>query len=345
MSELIINSVTPLVDVEQVLLDLEAETDFFPVDAIRTIQKSPDLFVPRLIETIDRAMAYHETGEFLEGDAHVFAVLLLTEFRAQQAWPTIRRALLLPDDQPYELFGEIVFDCLDRMLAVFAPGRIEILDELLSHPDLDPCVRNEITSAFFYLVRDGHMTRDEAVERLHHLLRAAITDADPQSVTELIRELVNYAPHEALDDIRSAYDNDLVDPDQIEWSEVEESIAEGQAGFEMLLGDCQPTGIQDTVHELEAYEMSEDDPEDFFDDFDEHEDRVIDRESASKFALVMDMLRREFEGIAPLNIEELDTDEPEIEVGTIYKTERRVGRNEPCPCGSGKKFKKCCGGS
>jgi hypothetical protein len=24
-------------------------------------------------------------------------------------------------------------------------------------------------------------------------------------------------------------------------------------------------------------------------------------------------------------------------------TERRVGRNDPCPCGSGKKFKKCCG--
>lgn len=25
------------------------------------------------------------------------------------------------------------------------------------------------------------------------------------------------------------------------------------------------------------------------------------------------------------------------------KTEKKVGRNEPCPCGSGKKFKKCCG--
>ncbi len=24
---------------------------------------------------------------------------------------------------------------------------------------------------------------------------------------------------------------------------------------------------------------------------------------------------------------------------------RKVGRNEPCPCGSGKKFKKCCGAS
>ena len=24
-------------------------------------------------------------------------------------------------------------------------------------------------------------------------------------------------------------------------------------------------------------------------------------------------------------------------------TEKKVGRNEPCPCGSGKKYKKCCG--
>ncbi|MDH5378197.1 MAG: UPF0149 family protein, partial [Gammaproteobacteria bacterium] len=25
-----------------------------------------------------------------------------------------------------------------------------------------------------------------------------------------------------------------------------------------------------------------------------------------------------------------------------YKRETKVGRNEPCPCGSGKKFKQCC---
>ncbi|MCG8482885.1 MAG: SEC-C domain-containing protein, partial [Clostridia bacterium] len=27
---------------------------------------------------------------------------------------------------------------------------------------------------------------------------------------------------------------------------------------------------------------------------------------------------------------------------TIVK-EKKPGRNEPCPCGSGKKYKKCCG--
>ena len=30
-------------------------------------------------------------------------------------------------------------------------------------------------------------------------------------------------------------------------------------------------------------------------------------------------------------------------VATPVKAEPKVGRNEPCPCGSGKKYKKCCG--
>jgi uncharacterized protein YecA (UPF0149 family) len=25
------------------------------------------------------------------------------------------------------------------------------------------------------------------------------------------------------------------------------------------------------------------------------------------------------------------------------RTSAKVGRNDPCPCGSGKKYKKCCG--
>lgn len=29
--------------------------------------------------------------------------------------------------------------------------------------------------------------------------------------------------------------------------------------------------------------------------------------------------------------------------GTIHNENRKVGRNDPCPCGSGKKYKKCCG--
>jgi preprotein translocase subunit SecA len=30
------------------------------------------------------------------------------------------------------------------------------------------------------------------------------------------------------------------------------------------------------------------------------------------------------------------------QLGPVVPTEK-VGRNDPCPCGSGKKYKKCCG--
>jgi preprotein translocase subunit SecA len=32
---------------------------------------------------------------------------------------------------------------------------------------------------------------------------------------------------------------------------------------------------------------------------------------------------------------------PEIP-STVHRAEPKVGRNDPCPCGSGKKYKKCC---
>jgi len=37
------------------------------------------------------------------------------------------------------------------------------------------------------------------------------------------------------------------------------------------------------------------------------------------------------------------SDNSEVKKKPIKRTERKVGRNAPCPCGSGKKYKKCCG--
>jgi preprotein translocase subunit SecA len=33
----------------------------------------------------------------------------------------------------------------------------------------------------------------------------------------------------------------------------------------------------------------------------------------------------------------------EVAVKQLRRNEPKVGRNAPCPCGSGKKYKKCCG--
>ena len=36
-------------------------------------------------------------------------------------------------------------------------------------------------------------------------------------------------------------------------------------------------------------------------------------------------------------------DAPNAGSTTPYRSDKKVGRNDPCPCGSGKKYKNCCG--
>ncbi|MBP7091027.1 MAG: SEC-C domain-containing protein [Syntrophorhabdaceae bacterium] len=46
--------------------------------------------------------------------------------------------------------------------------------------------------------------------------------------------------------------------------------------------------------------------------------------------------------------EELTRDEPvmffnKTDEALSMQKDKKIGRNDPCPCGSGKKYKKCCG--
>jgi preprotein translocase subunit SecA len=40
-----------------------------------------------------------------------------------------------------------------------------------------------------------------------------------------------------------------------------------------------------------------------------------------------------------------DGEKPRAKQETVVRAEPKVGRNDPCPCGSGKKYKKCHGAS
>jgi Preprotein translocase subunit SecA (ATPase, RNA helicase) len=42
-------------------------------------------------------------------------------------------------------------------------------------------------------------------------------------------------------------------------------------------------------------------------------------------------------------VKEVSTNVESTEKKTIQRKESKIGRNDPCPCGSGKKYKQCCG--
>jgi len=300
-------------ELDRIVAGLDAGVKKLPVEAIQEAREHRDVMVPRLIEVLRDAVSASRAGDVPEGDAHFFAIFLLTEFQAEEAFPTILEAFSLPEELPFALFEDAVTETLPRILALFVGDRPEVLDGLIADRALNEYVRWEAAESYVYLVRDGRLTRDEAVQRLQQHLRRAIDLNDAAIAGPLVSVLTSFSPVEALADITEAFDRGLVEPVLVDMDDVKESIAEGEAGVHRKLERCPATGIKDTIEELRHWAAFEEEP-------------------AQRRA-----------SLPPLPHFATAREPAELVTAPMLSRGQRVGRNEPCPCGSGKKFKKCCG--
>ncbi len=299
---------------DRILKELDEAERELPVEAIREARLHRDALVPRLIQVLRDAAADARAGNPPEGQAPFFAFFLLGEFRAKEALPAILEVMTLPDELPSELFGDAITSALGRVLVALAGDQLELYDRLIRDRELKTSVRWEAASSYQLLVRDGCLTRLEAVERLRQHLREAIENQDCEIGGPLISELACLAPAEAREEIVEAYRQDVAKPLLITLKEVEDSIEEGAEGFLHWQNRCPPTGIPDTIEELERWASFREPP-------------PVASPPKPRGKPVIPR------GISPPG--------PPPEPKT--RSSPRVGRNQPCPCGSGKKFKKCCG--
>lgn len=65
----------------------------------------------------------------------------------------------------------------------------------------------------------------------------------------------------------------------------------------------------------------------------------LNDESVERLANKLDDCLMDMMGLSAM----YDGDEPFESMETYCREASKVGRNDPCPCGSGKKYKKCCG--
>lgn len=314
-------------DLDLIVAELDAEfTGRFPEQAIRAAQLRRDEIKPRLIELIRGATEVVRSGKVLERNGHLYAVFLLTEFGAKEALPAILEAISLPEDGPFDLFGDAVTEDLRKVLAALAVDMPEVIDALIADPAINEYVRWAAAHCYLHWVRDGRITRDEAVRKLGELLHDARMAGDGISASFLVSELVSLAPAEVLDEIRAAYDQQLIEEILVSLEHVEQSIAEGEALIQWSLEDCAPTGIEDTVAELRNWASFSGDETST-----EHPPQTTRSElNTSHFDLEIPLDELKGAGVS-------ESDD------TIRGTSSKVGRNSPCPCGSGKKYKKCCG--
>ncbi len=314
--------VSGAVDLDQIISDLDAGHERIPVAAIRAAREHRELVVPRLIQLIRDAATAAREGNPPEGNAHFFALFLLTEFEAKEALPAIVEALSLPDELPFDLFGDAVTSLGGRILATLAGDRPDLIAELAGNRELNLYVRWESASAFVLLVADGRMTREDAVRRLQRQLREAldIGESETEFISALVTTLSDLAPREAMAEIEEAYQRELVDEFWVGLEDVKRDANQTDAEMLEELRKRSPEKLTDTIAELEdwaCFKEDESDPRDI------GPSPFADRTAESPYS-----------SAAP-SFNQFDS--------TVRITTPRIGRNDPCPCGSGKKFKKCCG--
>lgn len=308
-------------ELDRIVSELDKGVEILPEAAIREAREHRDLMVPRLVRVLEEAIAAARRGEKPAGNAHFFALFLLTEFKAAQAFPAILDGLTLPVELTEDLFGDAIHELPPRIFALFLGERVEAIEAIVDDRSLYDTLRWSAAGSYLHLVREGRMNRDDAVRSLQRHLRQAIDHDDYKIGTGLVCELSNYAPAEALDDIREAYHRGLVESFFIGFKDVEQSIAEGDARFRTELDRCTSLDL-DTLAELRTWPSFRDKST-----ADVHRFAEPLTNSSSPPAPHFTARTEPFEHLRD----------------PITVSAPRVGRNDPCPCGSGKKFKKCCG--
>lgn len=297
---------------------LKSEYPNFPARVIREVQCRGMEMIPQLIRLIEEATDNAKAGKTPRDTGHFLALPLLIEFQAEEALDAILRSVCLPGKLSEELYGDAKSEVLFRVVPALASNRVDAILEIVRNPQVDTFVRWAMIHGLRHL-RDvpGHSHQETALI-LQALLREAIGRNDGSSVTFVTCEACMGGFTELLEDIRAAYQRDLVDEDVVgSLASVEHDILKGNS-FE---SDWRIVDTVDYMADWYCFQPDED----------------IDAYDQGKVLF-------DLGGHGSVEVDNLPDDaSPMPPTATIRYDEPHVRRNDPCPCGSGKKFKKCCG--
>lgn len=237
-----------------------------------------------------------------------FIFHLLGSWREKSAYRPLARLLRSPSDEVDRILGDGVVSTSHRVMAAVFDGDPQPLYEIILDRDADEYVRSRMCEAIAMVALRGELARDEAAR----FFQACWGELKPEhdcfawNGWQSAIAMLGLADLKAL--VERAFERGSVDKDWLGFEDFERDLryAIEHQGSLPYTESREYTLFGDTVEELSKWYG-------FSPEYEQDEKRraraVAGRQSSSR-----------------------------TEVSLFPK----VGRNDPCPCGSGKKFKKCC---
>lgn len=306
---------------DDILVALDCEYPF-PREALTAATERRAALAPRLIADIERcaAMPYAPTNR---PNRLVFAIHLLAEWRDKSAYRPLCALLRIPGRAQEAILGDVVTETGPRLLASVFDGDPQPLYDLALDRKVNEYVRGSAFEALAIVTALGELP----IADMERFLRESFDRLRPrrdnfawcgweEAVSDL--GLESLAPL-----VRRAHDAGIFK--EMQWGDYAEFEEAMRLAIEdnsaALKGGSRFRGLfGSTVTELSGWHsFSEEAQRERAAD-----EEVEDEELAAKIAEVRAALQHGRPQINPY---------------------RDVGRNDPCPCGSGLKFKRCHGKS
>lgn len=297
-------------EMQELLARLDQHAGPFPHALVAEVIARREEATPPLVEVL--ADIDRDPEPWLAHDGrmiHIYALYLLALFREVRAYPLIVRIFSRPGEFPFELVGDVVTEDLGRILAFVSGGDVAGMAALIENEQANQWVRWAAMTGMVTLVMTGQRTR---LEVMAYFLRVFQTlERKPGMQWTGLAHACADLGQEAIAELRRAYADGLVDPGSIHWRDIERALELGQFAWEW---------------------------------------------ARSRRSLITDLARnmgwmqcfRKAERGYPAQAdfqEGLPSPSREYMAVPLRRSRTKIGRNEPCPCGSGKKSKKCCGAS
>ena len=278
--------------------------DNYPSEAVRYAMENREEAIPELLEILEYTLSNAETlSKDFKYLLHFPAIYMLAYFRETRAFEYIIRIAYLPDEQAYDLLGDTITEDFGRILASVCDGNIEPIKDIIEDSSLYEYVREQALDSLLILFNNGAVSREQLVFYFKELFNGKL-ETDYSSVWDSLPLTCSLIHPEGLeDDIRKAVEDGKV-----------MGIIAGLDHMERQLN----RSVKEVLDELKEDEF---------------------------YSLISERDVYSLEGWVGVDFDEDFEDEYDYEIpfNIPYKRESFVGRNDPCPCGSGKKYKKCCG--
>jgi hypothetical protein len=323
-------------NLQQALLAIgDAQDNELPITGLEVVKANWSEFYPELERLIDQFIADNASLTEDQQTTLFFGTLLLAELKYSPALEKCLQLFARSDTflSPLEaVFGDALTELTPTLFYNVVDGNTQALCNYIVGGHQAMYCKASAIEAVFAQYEAGII--DEFVLSAHVTRWLAVFSAKPSSTNSfLLSALADSCIEYQLDNFKSQFislcDNDLgdkglFDEDRFKQDEVK---AWNRAGTPKLIESGMIQSEFNVVTTLSAW--AEDDSE----DENEEVDSFVNEDLEG-----FDSLMGEGGLLANILYDEKTILENSVPVSSLPT----VGRNDPCPCGSGKKYKKCC---